>query len=367
MYIKSKLIIIVLIGALFSISCEELSIEPDTQIADQSFPTDINLELPSAISSSEILKSYKVLSAAGIHNYLRNFVDIGYQTIEVINSSYQRINAVVPQGASEFTYTGLDGKTKLVSIANNVLVDSVLWDYRMEVYNNSFANLALQIFWNAETTEQLIFCNLNLLNQYKMEDHPNAIITIEYNSELGTKSYESSVFIGVSGLTISEQNPYAPNNIKLFFGINNQIIDFIGSSNNPNTTLYNTSLKGKNWSFRGKTDVTKNLAVLELALPDTELDIEENLMLNFSLKNVILQELRTEYNYVGFTDEEVLSDRNIDIANIESPAYFNSEGFQGSGTGIPSEYLHLTDFEILTPFIPLLVKNYEVAFISVIE
>jgi len=367
MSIKLKLIALLFIGMLFSISCEQFSITPETQNYNQSFPTNVELELPSAISSYDSLKNFKALSGEGINNYLRNFVQLGYGTIEIINNSYQRIININPEGASEFTYTGLDGKTKYVSIKDSVLIDSVHWDYSMEIYDNSFSNLALQVFWNIETAKQLIICNVNQLNHDKMENHPDAIITIEYNTQASVASYEQSIYIGVSKLTTSDENPYAPDNIKLFFGINKQIINFIGSSNNPNVTLYDTDLVGKNWSFRGKADLAKNLAVLELALPETELENTENMMLNFSLKNVILQELKNEYDYIGLSDEEILADRNINAANIESPSFFNSEGFEGSGANIPTKYTHLSDFSNLAPFIPLEVKNYEIEFTRPME
>lgn len=367
MSLKSKLIILVSIGLFFSSSCDQFKLKPDSQIYDQPFPGEIELNLPSAISSDEILKSFKVLSGRGIHNYLRNFVHIGDETARIINSTYQRIIAIDVEGIAEFSYTGLDGNTKHVSIKESVIIDNIHWDYYMEIYDDTFSNLALQAFWNEETPEQLIILKPNQLNHYKMEDHPDAIITLEYLADDGATPYESSIYIGISDLTISEQNPYAPDNMKLFFGVNNQIIDFIGSSNNPNVTLYDTGVKGKNWSFRGKANFEKNLAVVELALAKTDVDSVENLMENFAVKEVILQELRKEYNYQGWSDEEILADKNIDISAIESPAYFNSEGFQGSGGNIPTEYAHLSDFNNLIPFIPLKVKEYVVEFVNFTE
>ena len=314
MSLKLKLIILVFIGAFFLTSCEEFNLEPDNQLYDQPFPAQVELELPSAISSDEFLKSLKVLSGKGIHNYLRNFVYIGDEISGIINSTYQRIIAIDVEGISEFSYTGLDGNTKHVSIKENIVVDNVHWDYYMEIFDDNFSNLALQAFWNEATDEQLIILKPNRLNFYRMEDHPDAMVMLEYLAEVSASPYESSVYVGISGLITSEQDPYAPNNIKLFFGINNQIIDFIGSSNNPNVTLYDTSVKGKNWSFRGKADLIKNLAVTELALTRTDLNNVENMMVEFALKKVILQELRNEYNYDGFSDEEILTEKDIDIS-----------------------------------------------------
>lgn len=367
MYMKLKLIILVFFSAFLSPSCEEFSLETDNYIYDQPFPAEVELELPSAISSDEFLKSLKVLSGRGIHNYLRNFVYIGDEISGIINSTYQRIIAIDVEGISEYSYTGLDGNTKHVSVKESVNLDNMHWDYYMEIYDDTFSNLALQVLWNENTPEQIIILKPNSLNHYRMEDHPDAMVVFEYLSEVSASPYESSVYIGMSGLTISEQNPYAPDNIKLFFGVNNQIIDFIGSSNNPNVTLYDTSVKGKNWSFRGKADLAKNLAVTELALTRTELKNTENMMVDFALKKVILQELRNEYNYDGFSDEEILAEKDIDILAIESPSYFNSEGFYTSGKDVPAEYIHLRDFNNLIPFIPFELKDYEVAFISFVE
>ncbi|MEN8121926.1 MAG: hypothetical protein ABFS35_16365 [Bacteroidota bacterium] len=367
MFLKSKAIILLFLGAFFLYSCEEFNLEPEDQAHDQPFPAEVKLELPSAISSDELLKSLKVLSGRGIHNYLRNFVYIGDEIAGIFNSTYQRIIAIDVEGASEFSYTGLDGNTKHVSIKESVDLENIHWDYYMEIYDDSFSNLALQAFWNDQTPEQLIILKPNQLNHYRMEDHPETMVILEYLTEVSAAPYESSVYVGISGLTTSEQNPYAPNNMKLFFGVNNQIIDFIGSSNNPNVTLYDTRVKGNNWSFRGKADLAKNLAVTELALVNPELKYVENIMEDFSLKNVLLQELRSEYNYDGFTDEEIFADKDIDISTIESPAFFNSEGFQSSGTNTSAEYSHLTDFSNLIPFIPLAVKNYEVAFVNFLE
>jgi len=367
MSLKSKLIIILFLTVFVFSSCEQFNLEPDKQEYEQVFPAEVELELPSAISSNEILKNFKMISGRGIHNYLRNFVHIGDETIGIINSSYQRIVAIDVGGISEYSYTGLDGNTKHVSIKDSVVINNILWDYYMEIYDDSFSDLALQAFWNKETPDQLIILKPNLLNHYRMEGHPDAMVIIENLTEQSAAAYENSIYMGISNLTISEQNPYEPDNMKLFFGLNNQIIDFIGSSNNPNVTLYDTRLKGKNWSFRGKADQGKNLAITELALPNTDTDNVENMMEAFSLKKVILQELRNEYNYAGFTDEEILNDKNIDISAIESPAYFNSEGFNGSGENIPAEYAHLIEFDNLVPFIPSEVKNYTVEFISFTE
>ncbi len=362
---SSKLILslVIFTGFVVLTSCEQFKLEPETDLYDKTFPAEVNFELPTAISSDEILKNFKVISGNAVHNYLRNFIFIGYEITEIINSTYKRLAAIDVEGLSEFSYTGVDGNIKHVSIREDNFHNSRHWDYYMEIYDNDFANLALQVFWNDSSTEQFVILKPNLLNHYKMQDHADVMFAFEYLGEASNHTYESSVYIGVSGLTISEQNPYAPNNIKLFFGLKDHLIDFTGSSNNPNASLYSTAIFGKNWLFRGKADPTENLALLELSLPETDIENTENIMTEFSLKNVILKELKEEYIYNGFTDTEILSDKNIDISTIDSPAWFNSEGFQSSGENVPDEYTHLSNFNTLAPFSPLEVRNDSVKFV----
>ncbi|NJO90567.1 MAG: hypothetical protein HC831_17600 [Chloroflexia bacterium] len=289
---------------------------------------------------------------------------------KIVQASYQRMGAVETSGVLEFFYTDIDGKTKNVSIQKN-FTDTIAnkeWDYYMEVYNETFADLAMKAWWNTSPFEQKILLKPSSLNTTEMTDHENALVEIEYKKDAVASPYEEKLFVAIVELTRDNEISNVPENIVVSIGRNDNTLDIIGASNNPDVALLNYLYRdGRNWSFLAKMNITENIAAVQLALPPSTVETIDNLFVDYSLKQVILDEIKTVYpGNDGLPDSELFALAGIDGSLLESPGYFNQNGFVVAGTAPSSSYNNLIDFNGLTPFIPVFVRDYKVELTTIV-
>ena len=183
-------------------------------------------------------------------------------------------------------------------------------------------------------------------------------VKIIYKSGNNSEPYEKSILISLDGLNVRNSS-WDPDNMMFFIGQNGTIIDFIGSKNNPEALFFDKSLEpGRNWSFRGKADTLKNVAAMEIALVPQNLSYTGSLMDDFCVRKVTVLELREKYPEKNqLTDDELLTFAGFETSILGTPVYFNSEGFYVGGPEIPRDYEGLVNFDLLEPFIPIVVRD----------
>ncbi|MBN1251066.1 MAG: hypothetical protein JXR51_06020 [Bacteroidales bacterium] len=357
-----KLKLLFLLTISFSIfSCDKLLLETNPETSDKIIQTEFYIDLPSSISH---IDNNKNISGNEISLYTRNFIFYADDMSRIVEKSYNRISSFQKTGLMDFSYTGVDEKTKHVAIVKNYSFENKIWDYFMEVSNNNYSDIALQSYWNINNNEQIIIFKPNTLNNNELIESPNAMVRIEYNYSINSTEYEKTYFVGISNLNISENFQYIPDNINLFVGEKLGIYDIIASSNNPNANLFNqNTFVQRNWTIAAKVDNNQNIAFVNIAIPINSLTDITDIWENYSVKNVFYDELLNIYTeYSALSQEDFFNELDIDINSLNSQIYFNSEGIYYTGTNIPNEYSHLVNISELEPFTPFEIKNYTVEF-----
>ena len=117
---------------------------------------------------------------------------------------------------------------------------------------------------------------------------------------------------------------------------------------------------GRNYAFVGRANETDDIAVAEIALPPSAVDTNIGIMNDYSLFNILEDEL----NDVGITNPLVIE---VVLKNAQAPAYFiGDEGFVSSGNDLPDHEGFSKDFIDLTgliPFIPRNIRDLQVEFL----
>jgi hypothetical protein len=327
-------------------------------------PKETSILIPSTLNYNNAFGMKKSVEGDNIYNFVRAYINIADEATKIIEKSYERIIAIETPGILEFSYTGVDGNTKKVSIKENYndTINELKWDYYMEIYNRTFADLALKAWWNVNPNEQKIIFKPASLNTSNMINHQQAIVEIEYKAGEAASPYEKALFVAIDGLTGDNEISFAPENILIYIAQNGGVLEITGASSNPDAALLDYDYRGgRNWSFFANVNTSENIAAVQLALPPSNQESIENLFSNYSLKQVILDEIRTVFpSNDMLSDQELFNLASIDGSLLENPGYFDSQGFVSAGTAPTSSYSALSNFEGFVPFVPAFVRDYEV-------
>jgi len=355
-------IALLLSGFLMIFSCDSFKLETLEPQPTSILPEFDPIIIPSSLNAPVQTTGLKTINGDTLYDYVRSAFYTIDQINNIIETTFQRIYAIENEGIMEFSFTGLDGNTKNVSIQTDVVVDSVQWDYCLEIYNGTFAEKVLKAYWNKDQLVQKITLHPAILNTDKFVLHPDALVEIELKKDDEASPYQESMFVAIKGLNTELGGSFDPDNIIVFLGKNNDIVDITGSINVPDAVLLNENYtEGRNWSFLAKVDLTKNIAAAEIALPPSSTDTNEELMLNYSIKKVLVDEIRALSQDVStLSDDEVLQLAGIDNQIIGSPVYFDSNGFATTSIAPSSSYNDLNDFTGLVPYIPVWTRDYTI-------
>ena len=360
--IESSLLLTLL---LIVVACDNLKLDKeDTIELEKIIPKETRINIPSSLNYSDFFDKKKSVGGDTIYNYVRAFVNFADDATKIIEKSYRRIAAVENPGIFEFSYTGIDGNTKKVSIQENYVdtINKLNWDYYMEIYNGTFADIALKMWWNVSPQEQKIIFKPSSLNTNEMVNHQHALVEIEYKAGEIANPYEKTLFVAIDGLTTDGEISYSPENIVVFTGQNGNSLEITGASHNPGVALLDYFYRdGRNWSFFANVNIDENIAAVQLALPPSPLESIENLFTDYSIKKVILDEIKTVYpGNETLPDSELFTLAQLDGPKFESPGYFDSQGFISAGTAPTALYSNLNNFGEYIPFIPAFIKDYEI-------
>jgi hypothetical protein len=350
-------------------SCDDLKLDKGpTLLQEKIIPQEVGIYIPSALNSDSGVDKKKSINGSEIYNYIRSYIGLADKMTSIVQSSYQRMGVVETSGVLEFFYTDIDGKTKNVSILENY-TDTIAnkdWDYYMEVYNETFADLALKAWWNVSPHEQKILFKPSSLNTTEMTNHKNALAEIQYKVGSAESQYEEELFVAIVGLTRKNEISDVPENIIISIGKNSNTLDITGASYNPDVALLDFNYRGgRNWTFLAKMNTTENIAAVELALPPSSIETVDNLFTDYSFKQVVLDEIKTvNPGSETLSESELFALEGIDGSLVESPGFYNQSGFVAAGTPPSTSYNILIDFEELTPYVPVFVRDYTIELTS---
>ena len=375
---KSKLLfgIIIVVGVLFFVSCEDEKINPPSQdetIIPERFKVDIPSSLSTDAYNPSTLKSASAdtLKGDGVYENLKNFIAIGEGAADIAQAIVWHIKAYNIQGVTDVTYTSdEDYRTKHLVVKTGTTFDSRIWEYQLtitdnELEGNADGGVGMQVFWNNNPIEGIAIIKPFNLNKEDDENLGETMYSVEY-SEKGMDDYDAYMIVQISDfpLPASDVDPYGMNSLKMFVGKKGDIVDVYGNSNHPNAKFF-TSATGFNWAFVASADKNDNIAVAEVGLPPSTLDETSRTILleEYSIKNVLTDQIN-----IWFMDKHGVLPNSADLAtylmNTDAPGYFDNQGFIQGGT-MPNDKYEVIKGRIndLTPYNPKSISELAIEFV----
>lgn len=367
--VLSVLVLIILM--LFN-SCEKNFEDPFAQ-NDSILPNRFSIDLPSSLSekSGSIgTKSAEIDTLKGnlIYSNLITFIAVGEGAANIVEAVIAYIRIFNITDIIDMTYVSdEDNRIKHLVIVENAEFQGRTWQYQLSITDvesesNADGGNAMQIFWNNSPVEGIALLKPYNLNRRENRQHKDAMFSIEY-SETGALNYEAYMTIEIAGLTVEDRQTYGVNALKMFVGRNGDLIDVFGNSNHPNAKFFSET-KGYNWAFVASGNSSKNISVVELGLPYSDLDSDSKdvILKDYSIKNVLTEEINTWFLNM-FSVRPNAEDLSAYLMNADAPGYFGNYGFIQGGTAPSADYGVLEDrIENLAPYNPKAVNDMVIAF-----
>lgn len=328
-------------------------------------PDQFSVDIPTSISSNSGSLSGRtsgdgdgVIEGNEIYESLRYFIHLGEESAEIVEFTLQVGAALSVHNVRSYTFDGDDdGREKRIDLVENVTRGGVDYEYEMVMVDTENEDKALQILWNTNPVSGVAILNPYNLDRSDSEAEQGAFLRIDYSEDDDT--YDATMTVSISGIAAIENGDI--DNLKMFVGKNEDIVEVIGNSNHPNINIIDPDFTGgRNYAFVGRGDQSSDIGVVNLWLPASGVstnDFEQGDQ--YSVYDV----LEAEINEVANLDQQTIEDI---LAEAHSPAYFNAQGFITSGVdnkppGFDASFADLTGMK---PFVPSNVRDLSIDFIQ---
>lgn len=358
---KSATGITLLIMVLTLSSCQKDDIEP-IQKPESIIPERFMVEIPGSISSADALKNTQVDTLQGnqIYEHLRTFIAVGEFGAELAQNVMLAIATFNLNRPLEITFiSDEDGRTKHISIIENVSFEESNWQYRLTMTDVESSGIGMQVFWNLLPLKGIAIINPYNINRNSEEIYENTNFRTDY-SEAGEFGYDAHMIVSLTGFPLPDpiSQPFALDKMKMFVGRSGDIVSLYGNSLHPNAMFF-TNQTGFNWAFVAAADEAQDIAVAEVGLPPMDLDASdrETLLGTYSVKNVLSNQILSVWPGIN---PDLL---NAYLYNTEAPGYFNQQGFVQGGTPPSTAWQVLEQLILdLTPYNPVHILDLNVGF-----
>lgn len=355
--------LVLILVTTFIYSCVED--EPIIETVEIEFPEKFSVDIPQSISTAAngglngriegdgdgIIEGNDIYQSVPFFIHIADESASILEFVLVVGAVFETFNVTTYDFVSED-----DGRAKNITINHDVTKGGVSYQYEMLVYDVADDVLAIQLYWNTAPVNGVAVLNPYNIDRIENADAPDAMLKIEYSES--DADYDATMVVSISGLLPVENGDI--DNMKLFAGKKGDIVDVRGNSNHPNLVLFDANITtGRNYAFVGRGDDVKDIGVLKLALPPS---------------NVTIEDVFTDYNIHDVLEDEINAVANLDQAIIDeilrethSPAYFNeNDGFLTSGEGNePDGFSNsFVDLSGMYPFVPVDIRDLEVDFIQ---
>lgn len=331
-----------------------------------SLPDNITVGISDAISfpvSSSKKSAYlgiDPLTGEDIYMHLRNIIYIGELSADLVQDMMISLKKHNINSATTFSYESIyDGKNKNVVVKENVSINDTTWDYCLTVSDEELGT-ALQLFWNTSPLEVIAILQPKAFD-FSTTRNPNAMIKIEYSEN--DPYYDKIMIVSVTK-TDSTSRQYMKN-LKLFAGKNDDIISLYGNSTHPYMALLNENhINGRCFCFQARNNIPGDIAIARIALPTVLQTDMSNIWVDFSVDQVLSDEIDIVYPNV---DQTTLTQiKVVFLTNAIGPAYFTGEqGFVSNAGDIPDDEGFTQDFMNmtgLTPWAPFEINQMAITF-----
>lgn len=358
---KSTAGMMILVAVLLLSSCQKDDIEPIQQ-PESIIPTRFMIEIPGSISSSADLKSTQVDTLQGnqIYEHLRTFISVGEFGAELAQDVMLAIATLNLNRPLEITFiSDEDGRTKHISIIENVSFEDITWQYRLTMTDVESSGIGLQVFWSLLPLKGIAIINPYNISHVTEEIFENTHFRTDY-SEAGELGFDAHMIVSISGFPLPDpiNHPFALSKMKMFVGKSGNMVTLYGNSLHPNAMFF-TNQTGFNWAFVAAANEALDIAVAEVGLPPMDLDASnrETLLGTYSIQNVLSNQILSVWPTIN---PEVL---NAYLYHTQAPGYFSQQGFVQGGTA-PSTAWQSLEQQILTlmPYNPTHLLNLVIGF-----
>lgn len=381
--------------AFLFIACEQEPLTENNSILPESFSVDI----PEAISNDGQSASLKSATADtsdefnGGHVYkpLVMYIKVGESAAEIVDEIIRAIRLYdLDQAGLSFDYEGDDGRIKKCEVEGNVTYNNLNWEYGLTIsdaasLSDSTNGKAMQVFWNNSPVYGVAIIQPAMVN-FNDRAAGKAMYRVTY-SEAGNLGYEQHMEVEIAGIPEDVTDHFWMNNMKMFVGKKNGIVEVYGNSNHPNATLFSEDEPGLNWAFTAAGADNDEHGVAEIALPPSNLDTanREQILAQYAIRETFLKQILKE-NEAEFNKYNVYTTSDLDefiyselfdgvrlfervrrmLENTEAPGFFANKGFVGAGkkyAGEHSEYDPLLNaIEGLSPYNPKTIAELSIQF-----
>jgi len=335
--------------------------KPDEILDSSILPREFRVDIPNSISFNASIPDGRVrqddfISGEDIYESLRGFIWVGESASDILEELFAGILSADIDNLVEFSViSDDDGRQKDLTVSQRVSYGGVDYRYELNAYDEDGERSA-QILWNTDPLEVVAVLSPYNINRNDNPSNIDVLLRIEYSEVLS--DYEAAMTIYISGVLADSTGL---DNIKMFAGKRGNLIEVFGNSNHPNLKIIDeTFTGGRNYAFIGRANETDDIAVAEIALPPSAVDTNIGVMNDYSLFNILEDELSD----AGITNPLVIE---VVLKNAKAPAYFiGDQGFVSSGNELPDHEGFSEDFidlNGLIPFIPRDIRDLEVEFL----
>lgn len=336
--------------------------------ADQgtgNIPTDVVVDVPSAISSESASGKKSgiqdTITGGEVYGYTRTFIHVGEAAAEAVEGIMAAISTYNLNKAMTVKFTSEnDGREKTLVVTEEVIFETATYEFKAQI-TDSDGSLGLEVFWNTNPVEGIAIAMPYNIDRTMNEAFAETMYRIDY-SETGASGYEKDMTVSIDGNPMILSDIYGLDNLKMFVGLNGDIVDVFGNSNHPNAKFL-TDSTGYGWAFVATGSQSNNVAKAKIALPPSDHPDNTDLFKDYLMKDVLKAQIYAEF---GKTYDSALIDLFLPtyLANAEAPGYFNENGFVSAGANVPSVtgFSELHDMSNLTPYIPKEIKELVILF-----
>ncbi len=360
--IIKTLIVIIIASIIYACSSKYDQTKPNDILDTSILPAEFRVDIPDALSFDISIpegrqRQDEIISGGEIYESLRGFIWVGESAGDILEELFTGILSANVDNLVEFSVlSDNDGRQKYFAVSQRVSYDGINYRYELNAIDED-GERAAQILWNTKPIEVVAILNPYNINRNDNPNFADVLLRIDYTE--GHSDYEAAMTVYISDVPADSTGL---DNIKMFAGRNGDLIEVFGNSNHPNLKMIDeTFTGGRNYAFIGRADETEDVAVAEIALPPSAVDTNIGIMNDYSLFNILEDELHE----VGITNPLVI---DLVLKNAKAPAYFiGDEGFVSSENDIPDHEEFSEDFIDLSgliPFIPRDIRDLQVEFLS---
>lgn len=339
-----------------TVSCSKTETEVNSS---KTLPTQVVIDIPSAISSAGTLKASltqnDTINGGDIYTQLRLFIGIGEASANVVQGIFDALKQYKINKPMEFDFTSNDDqRAKHAVVVENSSYEGNTYDLKLTITDGT--NKALQVYWSANPVKGVAILSPYWINNKELVK--DAMYKIEFGRADGT-AYDSHMIVSITG--IPAIGVYGMDKMKMYVGKKGKTVEAFGNSNHPNAKLFDlANTHGFSYAFALRADSTANIAVAKLALLSTSIATTTNLFTTYS------DEMHKIWDPMADTPEkkayvDAVIARYAAIAQI--PAFFTSKGYVGCGTTLPAGFTaDFVNISNLMPYAPKDIKNMTISF-----